>query len=108
MSAVAQLQLNPRESVDDRINRRFAAFHQANPNVYDELVRLSRQAKAAGRERVGLRMLFEVVRWNQLTSTTGDQFKLNDNYISRYARLIMDQEPDLAGLYETRELRAAA
>ncbi|MCL6455085.1 MAG: hypothetical protein K6T78_15875 [Alicyclobacillus sp.] len=24
---------------------------------------------------------------------------------SRYARLIMDQEPDLAGIFETRELR---
>ena len=33
----------------------------------------------------------------------GKDFKLNNNYVSRYARLIMAQEADLEGVFETRE-----
>ena len=31
-------------------------------------------------------------------------FKLNNNYRSRYARLIMEQEADLEGVFQIREL----
>jgi hypothetical protein len=38
--------------------------------------------------------------------TVGDDFKLNNNYHSRYARLIMEREPGLDGFFETRGLRS--
>lgn len=83
----------------------FAKFHADNPAVYAELVRLTRQAKVAGRKRIGIGMLFEVVRWNRIVwSRDADGFKLNNSHRSRYARLIMEQEPDLAGMFETRSL----
>jgi hypothetical protein len=37
----------------------------------------------------------------------GEEFKLNNNYTSRYARLLMEREAGLSGLFATRELRAA-
>lgn len=86
----------------------FEAFHTANPWVYDALVTLARDLRARGHERVGMKMLFEVLRWNwMLTTSSPDGFKLNNNMTSRYARLIMDNEPDLAGVFELRELKAA-
>lgn len=84
----------------------FVDFHRANPHVYDALVRLTRQAVSAGRTKVGIGMLFEVLRWEQFLVTSDPDFKLNNNYRSRYARLIMEQEPDLAGIFEVRSLRA--
>lgn len=87
------------------IEELFLAFHSANPNVYAALCRLARQAVAKGRKRVGMKMLFEVVRWEVFLTTQKDEFKLNNNYTARYARLIMEQEPDLAGVFETRELQ---
>lgn len=88
--------------------RRFREFHRNNPYVYAQLVKLARQAKAAGKNRVGIKMLFEVVRWYAFIDTTDrySDFKLNNNYHSRYARLIMEQESDLAGIFETRVLRS--
>jgi hypothetical protein len=86
---------------------RFLAFHHENPQVYKELVRLARQAKARGRNRLGIRMLWEVMRWN-LTIVTVDpnsEFKLNDHYHSRYARRIMKKEDDLTGIFAIRELK---
>lgn len=87
----------------------FVAFHRANPHVYEALVHLTRQLVARGHRRVGIGMLYETLRW-QVAMTTSDgasPFRLNNNYRSRYARLIAEQEPDLADVFEVRELRAA-
>ncbi|CAB4180862.1 hypothetical protein UFOVP1056_1 [uncultured Caudovirales phage] len=45
-----------------------------------------------------------MLRWETAMSTTGDDFKLNNNYRSRYARLIMATCPDLTDVFDTREL----
>jgi hypothetical protein len=87
----------------------FALFHEANPHVYDRLVRLARgwKRRRPG-QHVGMKMLFEVLRWQVAmeTSDPSSDFKLNNNYTALYARLIMDREPDLDGLFETRRLHA--
>jgi hypothetical protein len=91
------------------IEKRFAEFHAANPDVYAELVTIVRRAKALGHKRLGIRMVWEVMRWDRLINprpNTPDDFKLNDHFHSRYARLLMEREPDLAGVFELRELRA--
>jgi hypothetical protein len=53
-------------------------------------------------------MLFEVMRWNWFMTTTDpdSDFKLNNNYRSRYARKLMDEYPELDGIFEVRELKA--
>lgn len=89
------------------IDEQFARFHADNPHVYDTLVRLAREAHAAGRNRIGIGMLWERLRWELLVTTTGDTaYRLNNNLRSRYARAIMANETDLAGIFETRELRS--
>ena len=90
----------------ETIEERFQTFHVQNPNVYAALCRLARQAISKGRTRVGMKMLFEVVRWEVYLSTKDEAFKLNNVFTSRYARLIMDNEPDLAGAFELRELKS--
>lgn len=89
------------------IAERFWEFHRANPWVYDALVKLTRDWLALGHERIGIGMLFEVLRWERGQTTVGDEFKLNNTYRSRYVRLIIRREPDLASAFETRELKAA-
>lgn len=86
------------------LDTEFLAFHAANPHIYDALVVLARRAKAAGRKRAGIGMLWEVLRWDIFIRTTGTEYKLNNNLRSRYARLIMHREADLAGFFETRVL----
>jgi hypothetical protein len=91
--------------IDDPLDVRFAEFHDANPHVYDALVRMARRWRATGRNRCSIAMLTEVLRWEIGITTTGDPFILNNSYRSRYARLIEASEPDLAGIFETRSLR---
>lgn len=87
------------------IESRFAAFHRANPDIYTKLVRLARELRAK-RPHYGIRPLIEIVRYDQAMTNADDGFKINNDFCSRYARLIMDNEPDLDGFFETRELKS--
>jgi hypothetical protein len=85
------------------LEQQFAEFHQANPHVYSALRHLALDAARHGR-RLGIGMLFEVLRWQYAMTTTDEasEFKLNNNYRAFYARLLMEREPDLDGYFETR------
>lgn len=85
----------------------FLSFHSNNPAVYTLLVQLAFEAKNAGKNKVGIKMLWEVMRWKMYLATTGTDFKLNNNYTSRYARLIMTSVPALYGMFNTRELHTS-
>lgn len=80
----------------------FRQFHRENPQVYVQLVRLARRARRSGQTRLGMKQLFEVLRWRVMLSTTDPDFKLNNNYTAHYARLIMEREADLRGMFELR------
>lgn len=94
---------------DDRalsLRERFARFHADNPEVYRLLVRFARELKAHGRGSYGIAALFERVRWHYAVERDdAEEFKLNNSYRAFYARLLMAQEPDLAGFFETRVQR---
>ena len=90
------------------IQARLEVFHARHPDVYRRLVALAFKARRAGRERIEIKMLFEVLRWEwTITGLPDDDehWKLNNNYSSRYARLIMADHPSLDGLFEVRELK---
>jgi hypothetical protein len=89
--------------------RSFREWHDTNPHIYERLVYHARRLKAAGQTRAGVALIFEVVRYEHMTRVhkpEGEEFKLNNNYRSRYARLIMEREADLGGFFEVRELKS--
>jgi hypothetical protein len=88
------------------IDEQFRDFHEANPHVFNNLRTLALRLKQQGRTRIGMKMLFEVLRYQYLVHTEGDSFRLNNNYTSRYTRLLCEKEPSLDGLFEKRSLRS--
>ncbi len=92
------------------IEQRMIEFHEENPHVYARLVELAREWKARGHKRCGMKMLFEIVRWQrglQTTDLNAPEWKLSNDYHSRYSRLVMKDEPDLVGFFSIRCLRSA-
>lgn len=92
--------------ITNQIQKDFLEFHATHPEVYSQLVRLAREWTSAGRARLGIATLFEKLRWEWHVSGLEDSkgYKLNNNFRSHYARLIMANEPDLDGLFEVRSL----
>lgn len=86
------------------IREAFLRFHGENPHVYEQLLAMAQQAQQAGASKLGIGMMFEVLRWQATLRTGGDDFKLNNNYRSYYARLIVARNPSLEGVFEMRRL----
>lgn len=103
------------ESIDQQLSllpdlhfKRFLEFHEANPRVYQTLRELAFEWKNAGNKKIGIAMLFEVMRWTEglrPENKDPDGFSLNNNHRAHYARMLMTNEPELRDMFEVRVLR---
>lgn len=92
----------------ETISQRFAKFHAANPGVYVELERRALALYRAGRKHIGIALIYEAMRYEWLIRIDhADDWRLNNDYRALYARLLIAEHPELAGVIETRERRAA-
>lgn len=95
------------EPTESGIYARFRKFHANNPDVYNNLVRLAKEFRSKGfnhNRKLGIAMLFEVLRWNYFINVDlgEEEFKLSNDFRAPYARLIMIQEPDLQDAFNTK------
>lgn len=88
------------------LDKKFWDFHKANPHVFTKLEELTKQAHDRGRKKIGIGMIFEVIRWNSFMATTGDPYKLNNSYRSRYVRILIQKHPEYKDLFETRRIHS--
>ena len=88
---------------------KFEQFHAANPGVYNHLLSLARDfKKRVPGQKLGFRMLWEVMRWNnfmRVRREDEESYKFNDHYCPRYARMLMAENPELEGLFELRAIK---
>jgi hypothetical protein len=92
----------------DTIEERFRQFHFDNPDIYKHIVKLTLEQYRRGRERLGMKALWEQIRWHIALGTIRikGEYKLNNNYTSRYVRMLIEQYPAYRGLFERRRLLA--
>lgn len=113
MSTAAQLELDlspidvPDYSMEMTLAERFAAFHEANPHVAHALELLAGQWLQTN-SHVGMKALFERLRWESGIQTVGDAYRLNNSYTAFYTRLLIDRRPEWAEAFHIRVQRAAA
>ena len=97
--------VNTETSPVDRIQEAFDLYHSEHPEVYQKLVSLAYEWKNHGGVKLGMKTLYERLRWEWHVGDIKDSagFKLNNNFTAIYARKIMKENPDLKGLFELRE-----
>jgi len=89
------------------IQERFEAFHRANPAVFSAFRRAALDLKARGRRRFGAKAIWEHMRWHMALETGGADFKLDNSFTSRYARLLLERHPEeFEGFLELRALQS--
>ena len=87
---------------------RFYRFHKANPQVYQALKTMAFRALNKGKTKYSIRALWEIARWEDVVECRDpnqDTVKMNDHYVPHYARLLMENEPELEGFFDLRKLR---
>jgi len=88
-----------------RIERRFWAFHEENPRVYELFQYFTFTLIQRGWKHHSSDAVLHRIRWQTAIETTDPQFKINDHYSAYYARLFMRDHPEHVGFFRTRELR---
>ena len=93
---------------DLTIQQRFDAWVDANPWVVTAMETLVADWLTT-HSRVGIKQMFEVLRWEYGRRFAHDDqgFRVNNDFTSRMARLLLDRHPEWAAAIETRALRAA-
>lgn len=87
------------------LTQKFLDYHANNPHVYELFKTYANMAKKRGFKNFGAGAVFERLRWHMNVETTGDPFKLNNNYRAFYARLLMEEDPSFEGFFRTRRQR---
>jgi hypothetical protein len=105
--------INPTSTVGseniDLTQIRFNRYHEANPHVYTMFVKFARQVKHIGLNKYSIWAVANRVRWHYEFEVKGDEkFKISNDFLSRYSRLIMQNESDLAGFFTTKRLASDA
>lgn len=85
--------------------RRFVAFNEANPEVYKLFEKFALDAKSSGRKRFSHWMIANRIRWYTQVETTGKSFKLSNDYIACYARLLVYNLPQFEGFFLLKEMK---
>lgn len=70
----------------DQMFAAFAAFHKANPQVWDAFRKYTRDM-AWSKGRASAKAVWERIRWDVEVLADGDQVKLNNNHTAWYARM---------------------
>ena len=86
-----------------KTKERFSVFHSENPGVYEEFKKLAFDMKYAGKKKYSAQALVYVLRWNKDVSTKGDVFKINNDFTSIYARMMMSDYPVMEGFFSIRK-----
>lgn len=79
----------------------FNQFDNEHPHIWRLFEKFSLQA-AERRKRFSARAVFQRIRW-ETEIAQGVDFKVDDGWISHYARKFIRAHPGLKGFFETRQ-----
>jgi len=81
----------------------FNEFHRNNPEIYNLFVKFTNMVTPR-KKYYSAKAIFHRIRWETMITGEGD-YKIDDGWISHYARKFMDDYPQHSGFFQTRERR---
>ncbi len=87
------------------LDEKFFQYHNDNPHVLKLFLNYARQVKDVGFQHYGFHTIMHRVRWHLNVETKDSEgYKMNNNYSSRYARLLVKENPEFEGFFRNRKL----
>jgi len=90
---------------DSELLSKFKEFHTNNPIVYELFRRFAFEAKNSGRPRFSHWMIANRIRWYTSIETQGSEYKLSNDFIALYARLIVYHNPEFEGFFLLKQMK---
>lgn len=97
------------QDIQPHIVRSFWQFHLENPEIFGLFRSFCQDVRNSGRRAYGAGAVFERIRWHVNIDIKGaDEFKINNNLRSCYARFLILNEPSYADFFSTRGTKGVA
>ena len=88
---------------------KFLEFHYKNPMVWKEFEKFALKgisvAKRRGLKYISADMIAHRVRWETTIETVGNDFKLNNNFVSHYSQLFQNKHPELSKFFINKKVK---
>lgn len=92
--------------IDKDLVKRFIAFHSGNKWVYAEFEKSAVMMMSTGKEKYSAWAIVNNIRWEKDLIINGKEvFKINNNFISLYARLLIYRNPSFENFFHLREMK---
>lgn len=94
------------QNIDKRLLQKFSNYHRENPDVWFAFEAKCHEIYAHGRTKYSGWVIINAIRWeHDLTST--DAFKINNDFIALYVRLMIHHYPEFEDFFEMRQMKAS-
>jgi len=91
------------ESRADQIKKQYLKYHRMHPVVWDLFKKFTFEAIKAGHKHYSADAIVHRVRWETaVTLAEKGDFKINNNFVTYYARRFMRENPQHRGFFRTR------
>ena len=79
-------------------------WHKANPHVWQYFERFAFEAVNRKRKKISHWLIINRIRWETSIVTSGEDFKISNDYIAFYARLWKAKHPEHKDLFNTKRM----
>lgn len=93
-----------KQSTFNERKRAWWVWHKENPQVWDYFEKFSLEAVKRGRKKISHWLIINRIRWEVYMETTGDEFKISNDYIAFYARLWRAKYPEHKELFNIKRM----
>lgn len=90
----------------DKATLAFMEYHHSHPEVFAAFRTIAMRLWKRGVTRYGARAIIEIVRYETIIRAEGEALKIDNTFVSYYARLLMMNDPRFAKFFEIRESHA--
>jgi len=91
---------------DEKLLARFKKFHLENPVVYELFKRFATEAKNSRRVRFSHWMIINRIRWYSAIETNGEKYKISNDFIALYARLLVYNDESFFRFFSLKEMKS--
>ena len=93
-----------KEKLEKR-KRKWWEWHKKNPQVWDKFEEYTLQAINSGRKKYSHWAIINRIRWHNEIETSGEDFKISNDYICFYARLFHARHPQYKDFFTLKPLK---
>jgi len=92
------------QNIDKGLLRKFEVYHAEHPEVFAQFRLKALNIKHYGFKKYSHVTIIEAIRWD-VDIGGGKPFKINNDFKSLYARLMIDKYPEFEGFFELRTMK---